>query len=403
MKILLVHDVDDWSFHNIGRNLAATAAADGRSQHQFRLMARREWAGRPKALRQALDWADLHVFFWRFDLLAAIEMLGASRADHQAMARLIASKITLSIVYDHLYDTPEALAEMGNPFAFSDLRAVCSGSLARHYSAHPHLFTPDAVLIDGVDIAVFTPPAQPRAHTGPLRVGWVGNSAWGRQAGPDMKGFHTIFQPALAELVADGRVIPHIADRATSPVPPAAMPEFYRGIDVLVCTSAIEGTPNPVLEAMASGAAVVSTDVGVVRDVLGPLQRDFIIARDPDRLRDALGRLADDRALLASLGAENEAARPALSWQARLGAWQQVFDRAATMRHDAARIEAKETRLLDFLAMPKSRLARIRRHVMANQVAHDFYMRMLERHPDLVARLRNRLRGKPQGNHRPLP
>lgn len=402
MKILLVHDVDNWSFHNIGRNLAALAGPDGRGVHQFRLMSRADWAGRPKDLLAALEWADLHVFFWRFDLLAAIEMLGARRRDHQAVARLIASKITLSIVYDHLYDSPQALAEMGNPFAFSDLNAVCSGSLARHYAAQPHLFTPDAVLIDGVDLEVFTPATRPPNH-GLLRVGWVGNSAWGRQVGPDMKGFHTIFQPAIADMAADGRIAPHIADRTTNPVAPEDMPEFYRQIDVLACTSAIEGTPNPVLEAMAAGAAVVSTDVGVVRDVLGPEQQAFIIPRDPENLRHALARLADDRALLGRLRAENLARRNGLSWQARLDAWLALFDQAEATLADPARIKAKKARLLTFLATPKSRLAQVRRHVMANRFSHDLYMRMLGRYPDLMARLRKQLRGKaPSGQH-PLP
>lgn len=250
MKIAFIHDIDDWSFHNIGRNIARAAARRG-PDHEFRLLSRADWAGQPARLIEALDWADLHLFFWRFDLIAAIEVLGARRRHRAAMARMLAERITLSVVYDHLHDGAKGLAELGDPFAVSDLKAVCSGTLARHYRAQPHLFSPDAVLIDGVDLDRFSPAPAPRPP-GPLRVGWVGNSDWGTHIGPDMKGFHSVFRPALAGL-APGLAEARIADRVTSPLPPERMPDFYRDLDVLVCTSTIEGTPNPVLEAMASG------------------------------------------------------------------------------------------------------------------------------------------------------
>lgn len=43
----------------------------------------------------------------------------------------------------------------------------------------------------------------------------------------------------------------------------------YSGLDLVVLTSINEGTPVSLIEAMASGKAVVSTDVGGVRDLMG--------------------------------------------------------------------------------------------------------------------------------------
>ncbi|MFN3535589.1 MAG: glycosyltransferase, partial [Desulfatiglandales bacterium] len=48
-----------------------------------------------------------------------------------------------------------------------------------------------------------------------------------------------------------------------------SMEEVYSEMDVLVMSSLNEGTPVTIIEAMASNVAVVSTDVGGVRDILG--------------------------------------------------------------------------------------------------------------------------------------
>jgi glycosyltransferase involved in cell wall biosynthesis len=46
------------------------------------------------------------------------------------------------------------------------------------------------------------------------------------------------------------------------------MPRFYQGIDVLVCTSRVEGGPMPVLEALASGVpVVVPRGVGIIDEL----------------------------------------------------------------------------------------------------------------------------------------
>jgi glycosyltransferase involved in cell wall biosynthesis len=46
------------------------------------------------------------------------------------------------------------------------------------------------------------------------------------------------------------------------------MPRFYQGLDVLVCTSRVEGGPMPVLEALASGVpVVVPRGVGIIDEL----------------------------------------------------------------------------------------------------------------------------------------
>lgn len=104
------------------------------------------------------------------------------------------------------------------------------------------------------------------------------------------------------------------------------MPDYYSKIDVLVCSSMIEGTPNPILEAMACGVPVVSTDVGIVPEAFGPLQKQFILPeRNIDSMHAALNRLNNERQLLRHLSAENLEFSRAWDWRTRAEAFRIFF------------------------------------------------------------------------------
>jgi glycosyltransferase involved in cell wall biosynthesis len=74
------------------------------------------------------------------------------------------------------------------------------------------------------------------------------------------------------------------------------MPSVYREADAFVLTSDFEGTPNVVLEAMATGLPVVATPVGGVPDVILHGQTGYLFApQDEDHGVEILRALAEDR------------------------------------------------------------------------------------------------------------
>ena len=78
---------------------------------------------------------------------------------------------------------------------------------------------------------------------------------------------------------------------------------IYAATDVFVLTSRNEGTPVALIEAMASGVATVSTDVGGVRDVMtGPALGALVPFDDSKGLADAVIRFAQAANLRAQTG-----------------------------------------------------------------------------------------------------
>ncbi|MEZ5428953.1 MAG: glycosyltransferase [Pyrinomonadaceae bacterium] len=88
---------------------------------------------------------------------------------------------------------------------------------------------------------------------------------------------------------------------------------FYAGLDIVALTSRNEGTPLSLIEAMAGKKAVISTTVGGVPDLLGPVEAEKngfsvcqrglgVASDDAEGLYRGIIRLAEDRQLRQSLG-----------------------------------------------------------------------------------------------------
>ena len=84
------------------------------------------------------------------------------------------------------------------------------------------------------------------------------------------------------------------------------MPDYYNSIDVLVCASKNEGTPLTILEAMATGIPIVSTNVGVVQEIFGENGKKYILKdRTVDCLVKKLKELLNNHSEFNILSKEN--------------------------------------------------------------------------------------------------
>ena len=192
---------------------------------------------------------------------------------------------------------------------------------------------PSAIIPDGVDTKMFTPvPSSHFSEIGKrtIRFGWVGNSKWSVN---DLKGINTIIKPAIKQLQGDGYQIElYTSDRQDGMIPHYKMPDYYQQIDCYVCASLHEGTPNPVLEAMASGLPVISTDVGLIPQLFGQKQKQFVMTeRTVDCMVEKMKLLLEHRELFTELSEENIRQIQRWDWSicARkfVGFWQKLLNK----------------------------------------------------------------------------
>jgi len=174
------------------------------------------------------------------------------------------------------------------------------------------------IVMNGVDAALFQPRDRAAARAelglpdGPLAV-YVGNlkpekgvrelnAAWPSvtRAVPD----------ALLAMVGGGPLASELGGeriRMIGAQPLDRVPVWMAAADVIVLPSHVEGTPNVVLEALASGRRVVASQVGGIPDLITSAALGAMVPpRDPDALAAAIAtalRTPYDPAEVSSLGA----------------------------------------------------------------------------------------------------
>lgn len=112
-----------------------------------------------------------------------------------------------------------------------------------------------------------------------------------------------------------------------------AMAQAYRQADIALNPSLVDNMPNSVLEALASGVPVVSTNVGGVPYIVSDGKTALLVpAKSPDAMAAAILRLMDDAALSETLVANGLAEVHNYTWQR---VWPLLAEVYGAARHGA--------------------------------------------------------------------
>lgn len=122
-----------------------------------------------------------------------------------------------------------------------------------------------------------------------------------------------------------------IADQVLFAGPTSQPAAAYAALEVFLLSSVTEQTPNALLEAMASGLPVVTTDVGDCTACLGSEQAAFVVpSNDLFAYAQAIRRLATDASLRQRLGRLNrERAKKNYSLEEMVRKYRELYRQAA--------------------------------------------------------------------------
>lgn len=265
-RVLLVVNTPGWAYANLARELIRVLA----DKFDFRIAVARQ---RP----------DLSV--WAWDIVI---VFGWAETYHQAF--VADTRRVIKVVSSHRWTRAEG-GDCADAGAFARRFLNDAGtvvSLSRRLHAELLPYRPALFCPAGIDTARF---ARKSPRDGTLRIGWAGNAA------DPCKGLHDILMPAAGddfELQVAGGHFNH-----------EQMIDFYQGLDVICVASTAEGEPRTLLEGMASGCFVLTTDVGIVPELVHHRENGLIVRRTTAAFRAGFQWCRMNTDLIRQRGMEN--------------------------------------------------------------------------------------------------
>lgn len=300
--ILLVSDVKGWAFDHIAEYLKSLLEED----YNVQIIYSGDY-GSPYALLETLTKCDtvsfIH-FFWRGTLDILLQYIASNRVEAAILEKFLQIAVITSIP-DHLSsNSTKELESYKNTLTFADNYYTTSEILRDIYSNIANYPKPYDVIYDNVLMN-----RKPNfAMKDRLEVTWIGNSKagsfhFGKEF--DLKGLESVIKPVSERIKKEYNIIVNIIDGATKKLSKDEVYDILHRTDILLSSSKCEGTPLPLIEAMASGCAIITTNVGIAPEILPEIQKKFILERNIEDFVAAIESLNSDRNLLQELKHQN--------------------------------------------------------------------------------------------------
>ena len=267
-RVLFLCDKKDWAFDIVAHNLIAQL----KGKYQFTVKYVRD---SPSINEEEYD--IIYVFFW-------------GERYHKKFVT-DASKIVKEIS-SHRWEKEEKYGKHTSQEAFDRYMSDASVLVAtseRLRRSFEDVSTDVLHYPLGIDPKIFK---QKTTHKGLLRVGWAGNMNDAK------KGVKEVLIPACREkgielLTAGG-------DKSIE-----EMVGFYQSLDIICVASTEEGTPLPLIEAMACGCFPICTDVGIVPEIITHQDNGLIVDRSIEGFIKALNWCEKNTDFVRDKGVEN--------------------------------------------------------------------------------------------------
>lgn len=287
-KIILAADTSNWVFSNIANHIAEN------SGHEVEVIYTADFSGYNGMARYlSLVEFDVCHFFWRLYYQRFVEYI----KNEQDFDHLMRKRFTVSVpdfallsndyTKENLGITRTAAGMVFTNNALVDIYAARfpTAGVARIIN-DPLLLQPDPELVKA---------RISSKKNNKFRVAWVGNGSWkGTGQYEDYKGLGTILTPILPALEKRGVEV-DVIDSSRARLRQPEVMKRLEASHVLCMTSLFEGTSMPVLEAMAGGNAVVTTNTGIYPELSGKVGQASIVARNSSAFLHAISALAADR------------------------------------------------------------------------------------------------------------
>ncbi len=188
------------------------------------------------------------------------------------------------------------------------------------------------VIPNGIDLQKFYP-ASRKNRKGMLRVIAVGRFIPRKGYGYLIKALEGLQSQVQLSLVGAGPLKEELESIAkqvegnvhfTGRVPHEELPELYRSHDVYVQSSFNEGMSNTLLEAMASGLAVVATNTGGSEELVSG--NGFLVSmRDSKDIREKLLHLCNNSVLVKEMGVRSRIVAEQFGWEHCAGQYNNLY------------------------------------------------------------------------------